>query len=146
MIAAVERMRTKTFVPRNFAAKRVVGNVLMRVDAWICILSAMEGRVDAWMEVMSQKKPAVLMYVINLDVGNAQGSPNVSTLGQCVMVRQTVGQEATKVLIYVPKNFVKVLFLDELKVAGNVPTKQNVWISIKFVMAIKIATKHQVMK
>ena len=96
--------------------------------------------------VMSPNMLVRRTFAIILDAGSAQGSQNVSIHGQCVMERLTVKQEATKVLIYVPKNFVKVLFLDELKVAGNVPTKQNVWISIKFVMAIKIATKHQVMK
>ena len=100
----------------------------------------------ARMAVMSPNTLVRRMFAIILDAGSARGSQNVSIHGQCVMERLTVEQEATKVLIYVPKNFVKVLSLDELKVAGNVPTKQNVWISIKFVMAIKIATKHQVMK
>ena len=125
MIAAVERTRAKTFVLRNFAAKRVVGNVLMRVDAWICILSAMEGRVDAWMEVMNQKKPAVLMYVINLDVGSAQGSPNVSTLGQCVMVRPIAKPGEMKVHIYVARNFAKVNFWIVLMEDGNALMKPN---------------------
>ena len=106
----------------------------------------MAGLEGARTEAMSPNMLVRRMYAIILDAGSAQGSQNVSIHGQCVMERLTVKQEAMKVLIYVPKNFVKVLFLDELKVAGNVPTKQNVWISIKFVMAIKTATKHQVMK
>ena len=106
----------------------------------------MAGLEGARTEAMSPNMLVRRRFAIILDAGSAQGSQNVSIHGQCVMERLTVGQEATKVLIYVPKNFVKVLFLDELKVAGNVQTKQNVWISIKFAMAIKIATKHQVMK
>ena len=106
----------------------------------------MAGLEGARTEATSPNMLVRRRFVIILDAGSAQGSQNVSIHGQCVMERLTVEQGATKVLIYVPKNFVRVLFLDELKVAGNVPRKQNVWISIKFVMAIKIATKHQVMK
>ena len=121
----MERTRAKKFVPRNFAAKRVVGNVLMRIGAWNRILSAMEGKADAKMEVMNRKKPAVLMYVINLDVGSAQGSPSVSTLGQCVMGRPIAEPEGMKVHIYVPRNFAKVNFWIVLMEDGNALMKPN---------------------
>ena len=105
--------------------KVVAGNVLTNLDVWSCILSVMEEKEVVKMEVMKMMQLVQTIYVITLDVGSAQGSPNVSTLGQCVMVRPIAKPGEMKVHIYVARNFAKVNFWIVLMEDGNAPMKPN---------------------
>ena len=122
----MDPMKGQNHAPRKSVLKVVAGNVLMNLDVWSCILSVMEEKEAVKMEVMRVMKLVLKIYVITLDVGSAQENLSVFIHGLYAMEKPTVRQEEMKVHIYVPKNFVKVLFLDVLKGVGNVQTKQSV--------------------